>query len=44
MKADALKLLPPETLKEIADSSNLIGTGYAPVGHEEIFQILRECL
>ena len=44
MKTDALKLLAPETLKEIADSSNLIGTGYAPVSHEEIFQILRECL
>ena len=44
MRVDAPKLLTSGMLKEIADSSSLIGTGYAPVSHEEIFQILKECL
>lgn len=44
MKVDATKLLTSGILREIADSSNLIGTGYASVNHEELFQILRECL
>lgn len=44
MKVDATKLLTSGMLKEIADSSSLIGTGYAPVSHEEIFQFLKECL
>ena len=44
MKVDAPKLLTLGMLKEIADSSSLVGTGYAPVSHEEIFQILKKCL
>lgn len=44
MKVDAAKLLTSGILREIADSSNLIGTGYASVNHEELFQILKECL
>ena len=44
MKVDAPKLLTSGMLKEIADSSNLIGAGCACVSHEEIFQILKDCL
>ena len=44
MRADASKLLTPEVLKEVANSSNLIGTGCACVSHEEIFRILKDCL
>lgn len=43
MRADASKLLTPEVLKEVANSSNLIGTGCACVSHEEIFRILKDC-
>lgn len=44
MRADASKLLTPEVLKEVANSSNLISTGCACVSHEEIFRILKDCL
>lgn len=44
MKVDAPKLLTSGMLREIADSSSLIGTGYVSVSHEEIFQILKKCL
>ena len=44
MRVDAPKLLTSGMLKEIADSSSLIGTGYAPVSHEQIFQVLKNCL
>lgn len=44
LAVDAAQLLSSETLKEIADSRNLIQTGQAQVDHKEIFEILRSCL
>lgn len=44
LSSDALMLLTPAVLREIADSCNLIQTGQARISHEEIFEILKECL
>lgn len=44
LKADASALLTPAVLREIADSCNLVPAGQASVSHEEIFEILKECL
>lgn len=44
MKADAATLLTPELLKEIADSCNTFPNGYQQLTHEDIYDILMECL
>lgn len=44
MKSDAEQLLTPAFLKEVADSCNLIKTNYAALSHEEIYNILTDCL
>ena len=36
--------LTDDVLKEIADSTNIIKTGYASLTHEEIYNILKECM
>nr|WP_325185115.1 iron-containing alcohol dehydrogenase [uncultured Oscillibacter sp.] len=44
MKGEPEKLLTDSVLREISDSCNLIQTGQAGVSHDEIFEILKECL
>ena len=44
MKDEPAKLLTPELLKEIADSCNTFPNGYKQLTHEEIYDILAECL
>lgn len=36
--------LTDDVLKKIADSTNIIKTGYASLTHEEIYDILKECM
>lgn len=36
--------ITPELLRKVADSSNLIQTGPRPLTHDEIYEILMECL
>lgn len=44
MKDAPEDLLTPAGLKEIADSCNIVPNGYKKLTHEEIFEILTECL
>lgn len=41
---NSVQLLTSGTLKEIADSCNLIQTGQAQLNHTEIFEILKSCV
>lgn len=43
-RPDSIPPLTPGTLKEIADSCNLIQTGQAQVDRAEIFEILKNYL
>lgn len=36
--------ITPEVLRQVADTCNVIKTGPRELGHEEIYQILMECL
>lgn len=44
MKEEPEKLLTAELLKEVADSSNIVNGGYAPLTHVDFYKILQECL
>lgn len=44
MKGEPEKLLADSTLREISGSCNLVRTGQADISHDEIFEILRECV
>lgn len=43
MREEPEKLLTESVLRGISDSCNLIQTGQAGVGRDEIFEILKEC-
>lgn len=44
MKAPAAQLLTDETLRAVANSCNIVKTGPRSLTHEEIYEILKECM
>lgn len=44
MKKGALELLNDETLRAIAESCTITTGGYGHLTHEEIYEILKECM
>ena len=36
--------ITPELLRQVADSANLLPNGYKQLTHDEVYEILMECL